>query len=155
MKARPDEPTPAARLAGPEGELITVAIAAPARRLEALLDALARLDFPVNPQLYHEARVVYVRADGVEIEQPATMVEFPAWASRLPEIRGALEAAGLPREFLAYLPVLDAMRQACFRTEPPPGSAWRAVLCYRSLRDRWRAGQEPAGESQAGAAGRS
>lgn len=152
MSARPDLSTPAAQLAGPEGELITVAIATPARRLEALLDALARLDFPVNPQLYHDACVVYVRADGVEIEQAAMMVEFPAYASRLPEIRRALECAGLAREALAYLPVLQAMRQAYFRADSPPGSAWRAVLCYRSVRDRRRSGQGPAGDCRAGRA---
>ena len=31
--------------------------------------------FPINPQIYHDAG-------------PATMVEFPAYEKRLPEIRG-------------------------------------------------------------------
>ncbi len=140
MSARPDVPPPAPRLAGPEGELITVAIATPPRRLEALLEALARLDFPVNPQLYHDACVVHVRADGAEIEEPATLVEFPAWAARLPEIRRALEAAAFPQEALAYLPILESLRQPCFRTASPPGSPSGAILLYRSAADRRRAG---------------
>ncbi len=138
MSTRPDVPSPAARLAGPEGELITVAITTHPRGLESLLDALARLDFPINPQLYHDACLVFVRTDGAEIEQPVTMVEFPAYANRLPEIRQALQAIGWPQDALAYLPMLEGLRQSYFRTDLPPGSPWRCILRYRSLQDRRR-----------------
>lgn len=150
MSARPDFPSPAARLAGPEGELITVAITTPPRRLEALLDSLAQLDFPVNPQLYHDACVVYVRADGAEIEEPVTMVEFPAYSARLPEIERALASAGFPPEALAWLPMLESLRESCFRTPAPPGAPWRFLLRYRSRADRRRS--RAAGGSHSGAA---
>ena len=65
-------------LLGTEGALVSVSISVEPPRLEALLDALAHLDFPINPQIYHDAG-------------PATLVDFPAYEKRLPEIRGLLE----------------------------------------------------------------
>ncbi|MGC8795247.1 MAG: hypothetical protein ACP5U2_17850, partial [Bryobacteraceae bacterium] len=68
--ARPDALPPRRSLVGEEGELVIVWITAEPRRLEALLDALARLDFRVNPQIYHEACTVRVRSDGREEVEP-------------------------------------------------------------------------------------
>ena len=68
-------------LSGAEGALISVSIPIEPPRLESLLDALAHLDFPINPQIRHDVG-------------GATAVEFPAYEQRLPEIRGMLKACG-------------------------------------------------------------
>jgi len=86
-------------LLGSEGALISVSISVEPPRLEALLDALAHLDFPVNPQIYHDAG-------------PGTIVEFPAYEKRLPEILGLLETCGFPAESVAATGMLDSIRGA-------------------------------------------
>jgi hypothetical protein len=67
-------------LSGREGELVSVSIDIDPRRLETLLEALALVGFPINPEIYHG---------------PVTSVEFPAYHSRLDDVRSALRAAGL------------------------------------------------------------
>ena len=57
---------PRASLATSEGALVSVSIHIHPRYLEALLEALARIDFPINPQIYHDAEIVTVHADGSE-----------------------------------------------------------------------------------------
>jgi hypothetical protein len=60
--------------------LVSLRIVVEPRLLEDLLEALARLDFPVNPQLYH---------------RPAEVtVEFPAYSARVEEVRHTLERNG-------------------------------------------------------------
>lgn len=71
--------TPAPFLTGTEGELVSVRISVEPRALEELLDCLASVPFPINPQLYH----------GVP-----TVVEFPAWEHKLHFVREALRAYG-------------------------------------------------------------
>lgn len=66
-------------LAGGRGELLSVSIVADPRDLEDLLDRLAGSQYPIDPQIYHDAEV-----DG----RVATLVEFPAYAGWLDEIRG-------------------------------------------------------------------
>ena len=67
-------------LFGLEGELISLRISVEPRLLEELLEALAQLGFPVNPQLYH---------------RPAHVtVEFPAYSDRVEEVRNALRGHG-------------------------------------------------------------
>jgi hypothetical protein len=85
-------PTPS--LSSREGDLVSVSIDVAARDLEALLEALARVDFPINPQIYHDAEVVYRYGDGHEKTESATLIEFPAYAGRLKEVREALAASG-------------------------------------------------------------
>ena len=68
-------------LAGGRGELLSVTIVADPRDLEDLLDRLAQSQFPIDPQIYHDAEV-----DG----RTATLVEFPAYAAWLDEIRPLL-----------------------------------------------------------------
>jgi len=72
-------------LSGEEGALLSVSVSVEPSRLEALLDALAFLDFPINPEIHHDAGTA---------QNPATLVEFPAYEKRLPEIRAVLEACG-------------------------------------------------------------
>ena len=71
----------ASPLSGSEGELVSVSISVDPRDLEALLEALAHTDFPINPQIFH--------ADG-HSTQARTIVEFPAYAGGLPQVRAAL-----------------------------------------------------------------
>ena len=49
----------ASALCGREGALVSVSISVDPRHLESLLEALAQLDFPINPQIYHDAALVY------------------------------------------------------------------------------------------------
>jgi hypothetical protein len=89
------KPLPAGPLLlGSEGELISVSIEVDPRRLEALLEALAQVPFPINPEIFHDAAVVYRYPGGRERIQNVTLVEFPAFSSRLAEVRRALEANG-------------------------------------------------------------
>ena len=43
-------------LSGREGDLISVSINVDPRYLESLLEALAQVSFPINPQIYHDAQ---------------------------------------------------------------------------------------------------
>ena len=67
-------------LFGRDGELISLSIATEPRLLEELLEALASLDFPVNPQLYHRAAEV--------------RVEFPAYSLQVERVRETLRRQG-------------------------------------------------------------
>jgi hypothetical protein len=71
---------PEAALFGQQGELISLAIATEPKLLEDLLEALASLDFPVNPQLYHRPAQV--------------LVEFPAYSNQVEQVRDALLRQG-------------------------------------------------------------
>ncbi len=73
-------PPPEAALFGREGELISLCIATEPKLLEDLLEALAALDFPVNPQLYHRPAQV--------------LVEFPAYMNQVGQVRDALRQQG-------------------------------------------------------------
>src|ERR1017187_4520393 len=88
-------------LLGTEGALVSVSISVEPPRLEALLDALARLDFPINPEIYHDAGTA---------DRPAAVVEFPAYEQRLPEIRNLLELFGFPGKSVAATAMLDCIR---------------------------------------------
>ena len=66
------------QLANSHGELLSISIAADPRDLEDLLDRLGQSQFPIDPQIYHDAHV-----DG----RTMTVVEFPAYAGWVDEIR--------------------------------------------------------------------
>jgi hypothetical protein len=68
-------------LSGGRGELLSVSILADPRDLEDLLDRLAQSQYPIDPQIYHDAELA---------GRPATMVEFPAYAGWLDEIRNLI-----------------------------------------------------------------
>jgi len=77
MNAWPKGQVPTPSLYGSEGELVLLRITVEPKLLEDLLDALAHLDFPVNPELSHQpARVV---------------VEFPAYETKIQEVRRLLK----------------------------------------------------------------
>ena len=120
--------TPA--LCGSEGELVSISVSVEPRDLEDLLEALATLDFPINPQIYHEASVIYVERDGRQRAEPATMVEFPAYARRVPKIRGVLETCGFTSDAICISPMLDQIHSAEHVEPAPPGASYS----YRLLR---------------------
>jgi hypothetical protein len=69
-------------LSGAHGELLTVSIVVEPRDLEDLLDRLGQSQYPIDPQIYHDAQV-----DG----RGATLVEFPAYGGWLDEIQHLLD----------------------------------------------------------------
>jgi hypothetical protein len=69
-------------LAGAHGELLTVSIIAEPRDLENLLDRLGQSQYPIDPQIYHDAQV-----NG----RAVTLVEFPAYDGWLDEIEQLLD----------------------------------------------------------------
>jgi len=88
--------SPVFPLAGVEGALVSVRVSVEAPFLERLLEALAHLKFPVNPQIYHTV--------------PLTIVEFPAYDNHLPEVRTLLESYGFAAESVEATPMLDSIR---------------------------------------------
>jgi hypothetical protein len=98
-------------LSGREGALVSVSIDVDPRRLESLLEALAQTSFPINPQIYHDAAVVYLDADGREETQTATLVEFPAYEGRLDEVRNALDSHGFEPASVLATSMLDEIHR--------------------------------------------
>ncbi len=76
---------PALSIAGSEGELILIRVAVSSRLLEDLLETLANLDYPINPQIYHPAN-----------EGQGTVVEFPAYETWIDEVKRALHYNHVP-----------------------------------------------------------
>jgi hypothetical protein len=68
-------------LRGPAGDLVYVRITVPHRLLEEALDLLARVSFPVNPEIRHTTHT--------------STVEFPAYDQNVDEIRALLKVGGL------------------------------------------------------------
>ncbi len=124
-----------ASLSSREGALVSVTIHVDPRDLEVLLEALARIHFPINPQIYHDAAVVYVLADGTERTQSATLVEFPAYESRLGEVRQALAAYAFDPADMQITRMLDEIRAGGVQTPAPPGADYvsRFYLKQRAL----------------------
>lgn len=81
-------------LTGTEGELVSVRVSVEPRSLEELLECLASLAFPVNPEIFH----------GVP-----TVVEFPAWESRLFEVQDALRAWGFDSRIMTVNRMVDTI----------------------------------------------
>ena len=134
-------PQTSAVLKGSDGPLVSVSIDVDARDLESLLEALARISFPVNPQIYHEAALVYVYPDGREETQAATLVEFPAYAGQIDEVREALAAFAFDPA-RAYVTDMLAELQAEAQPEPTPAGAAYSVR-YRRKHRAVAAGQNP------------
>jgi hypothetical protein len=108
MSACPDTTPPP--LASPEGELKSVRIVVDARTLEDLLEALSELSFPINPQIFHQSPAPSSR--------PTTTVEFPAYESRVGDVRRALSRSGFPESALTVIGVMEELA----RTRRPPNS---------------------------------
>ncbi len=95
---RPTNAVPRPTPFGLEGDLVSLRISVEPRLLEDLLEALAQLDFPLNPQLYHRPGQV--------------TVEFPAYSDRLDEVRGGLRRHGFNATGLEVSRVLALTRGA-------------------------------------------
>ncbi len=133
MSVRPEAVSSAPTLIGAEGELVSVRVCIEARLLEKLLDALATLSFPVNPQIYHQAAVGYVRADGSEEIVPTTLVEFPAFSGRVAEVRRLLAAHGLAPELVRVRSMLEELHVATDVDNAPPGAPYARVRLYKHV----------------------
>ena len=118
-------------LVGSEGELVSISIAVEPRLLEQLLESLAELPFPVNAQIYHDALVARVYPDGRRETEPATIVEFPAYAARLADIRGALATKGFNPESAWAKNMLEQIHSECESGPAPPGAPYALLLRYR------------------------
>ena len=122
-----------------EGQLLLVSIAVEPRRLEFLLETLAQLAFPVNPEIYHDAGVVYQYADGREECETATLVEFPSYEVHLDEVRGSLAGAGFDPDCVHAINMFDEIHTGRIAEAAPAGSAYVA---------RYRVKSRAAGQAQ-------
>jgi hypothetical protein len=94
MGVRSDFPAAYRSLSGTEGELVSIRIGVDPRLLEDLLESLAAVSFPINPQIYHGK---------------PTVVEFPAYASRIDELRRLLHEAGFDGATVQIHPMLETI----------------------------------------------
>ncbi len=125
-------PNPA--FSGREGTLVSVCLPVDPRRLESVLEALARVQFPINPQIYHDGAVVRVYADGRRESELATLVEFPAYGGQLREVSEAIAAFGFDPSDLQVTGMLEDIHAQAPLEPAPPGAAYisRYVLKHRA-----------------------
>ncbi len=81
-------------LSTPEGELVSVRVLVDPRYLEDLLECLAEVDFPINPQIYHGR---------------PTSVEFPAYEAKVASLRKKVQSAGFAGSAITVSPMVDAL----------------------------------------------
>ena len=129
MRVWPDTLPSGPSLSSREGALVSVSIHVDPRRLESLLESLAQIGFPINPQIYHDASVVYCFSDGREEVESTTLVEFPAYAGRLGEVCRALETNGFDPACVGVTSMLDEIHSAPPLEQAPAGAKW--VSRYR------------------------
>jgi hypothetical protein len=126
---------PVPSLSSGEGDLVSVSIDVAPRNLEALLEALARVDFPINPQIYHDAEMVYRFSDGREKAESTTLVEFPAYAGRLGGVRDALAAFGFDPGSVSVTGMWEEIHAESVAEPAPPGASYvsrrRSKLRYQ------------------------
>jgi hypothetical protein len=122
---------PVPSLSSGEGDLVSVSIDVLPRNLEAL----ARVDFPINPQIYHDAEMVYQFSDGREKAESTTLVEFPAYAGRLGEVRDALAAFGFDPGSVSVTGMWEEIHAESVAEPAPPGASYisrrRSKLRYQ------------------------
>ena len=134
-------PQTSAVLAGSDGPLVSISIDVDARDLESLLEALARLSFPVNPQIYHEAALIYLYPDGGQEAQAVTLVEFPAYAGQIDEVREALASFAFDPGRAHVTDMLAELHAEPLPEPAPPGAAYS--VRYRQKYRALAAGQNP------------
>lgn len=83
-------------LISPNGELVSLRLEVESNSLENLLESLAELSFPVNPDIDHQSMPVSVA------------VEFPAWETQIPEVRRTLRQGGFGNTTLQVRSALAA-----------------------------------------------
>jgi hypothetical protein len=107
-----------------EGALISISVHVEPHSLESLLDALAQVRFPINPQIYHDAALVYRYADGREEIESVTLVEFPAYSSWVDDVRRALEAYSFDAECVRVTAMLEEIQAESQPEAAPDGAAY-------------------------------
>jgi hypothetical protein len=107
-----------------EGALVSVSIHVAPRYLESLLEALALVSFPVNPQIYHDAALIYRYADGHSETESIALVEFPAYEGRLEEVRRAIQAYCFPPDCIHAIGMLDEIQSGLPPEPAPEGAAY-------------------------------
>src|SRR6266545_728376 len=107
-----------------EGTLISISIDVEPHSLESLLDALAQISFPVNPQIYHDAVMVYRYADGREETESITLVEFPAYTTWIDEVRRAIEAYAFDPACVRVTGMLDEIQCGLHPEAAPSGAPY-------------------------------
>ena len=122
MSVWPKIPPVTPSLSTAEGTLVSISIHVEPHCLESLLDALAQVSFPINPQIYHDAAMIYRYADGREETESITLVEFPAYAGRIDEVRRGLEAYSFQADCIRVTGMLDEI-QSELQPEPAPEGA--------------------------------
>jgi hypothetical protein len=137
MSVWPKTLSSAPSLSGREGDLISVSIDVDPPCLESLLEALAQVGFPVNPQIYHDAALVYVYPDDRQETEATTLVEFPAYRGQLDDVRRALDNCGFDPASLQVTGMLDQIQSDCQPELAPTGANY--VARYR-LKHRGGAG---------------
>ena len=124
MSVWPEVPPVTPSLSTAEGALVSVSIHVEPHCLESLLEALALVSFPINPQIYHDAALVYRYADGREETESITLVEFPAYEGRLDEVRRTVQACGFPPDCIHAVGMLDEIQSDLQREPAPDGAAY-------------------------------
>ena len=106
-----------------EGALVSVSIHAEPHAWNPCWRLWPRSSFPINPQIYHDAALIYRYADGREETEAITLVEFPAYEGRLDEVRAPSS--------LRLLPPTACAPSACWTTSSrraqgtgPPGAPY-------------------------------
>ncbi len=132
MSVWPEIPPVTPSLSTAEGALISVSIHVEPHCLESLLEALALVSFPINPQIYHDAALVYRYADGREENESITLVEFPAYEGRLDEVRRTVQTYGFPPDCVHAVAMLDEIQSEQQREAAPDGAKY--VSRYRVKR---------------------
>ena len=133
MSVRSNSASVSSSLSGAEGELVSIRICVEPRLLERLLEVLALVSFPINPRIYHQAGIGYVDPNGAEDFVAMTMVEFPAFSSRLAEVREALQVSGLPPEAVHVRSMIEEIRSDVDSEAAPEGSRHCQVRFYKRL----------------------
>ncbi|HLK65794.1 MAG TPA: hypothetical protein VKU19_20295 [Bryobacteraceae bacterium] len=127
--------TAASLLSGSNGVLVSVSIHVDPRHLESLLEALAQVSFPINPQIYHDASMVYRYADGREVTEATTLVEFPAYAGQMDEAERALAAYGFDPAAMHVTDMLEEIHAArAAESEPEPAPKGAAYVTRRRVK---------------------
>jgi hypothetical protein len=105
--------------------LVSFAVRVNPRDLEDVLEALASLEFPVNPQIYHQAEISFHYADGNEIHETATLVEFPGYASWASDVCRALAVNGFDAGALHVTGMLEEIHSDGDFHAAPPGAPYQ------------------------------
>lgn len=115
---------PETSLEGREGVLVSVSIAVKPRLLESLLETLAHISFPINPQIYHDAAIVYHYPGDRDETEGTTLVEFPAYAGQLEEVRQALDGFGFGSTAMQVSSMLAEIHEKSPSEPAPAGAAY-------------------------------